>query len=51
MPARRAWRSYKFASLSVSVFSVSQVGLALMGDTAVHNAVWAHVTMAFELNF
>ena len=35
-PARRAWRSYKFASLdfSVFVFSVSEVGLPLMGDTA-----------------
>ena len=38
-PARRAWRSYKFASLDFSVFfflffSVSKVGLPLMGDTA-----------------
>ena len=31
-PASRAWRSYKFASLNFSgVFSVSQVGLPLMG--------------------
>ena len=51
-PARRAWRNYKFASLRFSVlFSVSQVGLPLMGDTAVRTAVWAHVTTAFELNF
>ena len=37
-PARSAWRSYKFASLDFSgvFFSVSQVGLPLMGDTAVH---------------
>ena len=39
-PARRAWRSYKFASLDFSVFflfffSVSKVGLPLMGYTAV----------------
>ena len=34
-PARRAWRSFKFASLDFSVFfSVSEVGLPLMGDTA-----------------
>ena len=34
-PARRAWRSYKFASLDFSgFFSVSEVGLPLMGDTA-----------------
>ena len=38
-PARRAWRSYKFASLDFSVFfflffSVSKVGQPLMGDTA-----------------
>ena len=33
-PSRRAWRSYKFASLKFSV-SVSQTGLPLMGDTAV----------------
>ena len=39
-PVRRAWRSYKFASLRFSVlFSVSQVGLPLMGDTAVRTAV------------
>ena len=39
-PARRAWRSYKFASLGFSVlFSVSQVGLPLMGDTAVRTGV------------
>ena len=30
---------------------MSQVGLPLMGDTAVRTAVWAHVTTAFELNF
>ena len=37
-PARRAWRSYKFAPLDFSVFfffSVSKVGLPLMGYTAV----------------
>ena len=35
-PARRAWRSYKFASLDFSgFFSMSKVGLPLMGDTAV----------------
>ena len=35
-PARRAWRSYKFASLGFSggFFWVSEVGLPLMGDTA-----------------
>ena len=36
-PARRAWWSYKFASLEFFVFfffSVSKVGLPLMGDTA-----------------
>ena len=38
-PARRAWRSYKFASLDFSVFfflffSVSKVGQPLMGDAA-----------------
>ena len=39
-PARRAWRSYKFASLRFSVlFSVSQVGLPLMGVTAVHSCL------------
>ena len=39
-PARRAWRSYKFALLRFSiVFSVLQVGLPLMGDTAVRTAV------------
>ena len=32
-------------------FWVSKVGLPLMGDTAVHTAVWARVTTAFELNF
>ena len=38
--ARRAWRSYKFASLRFSVlFSVSQVGLPLMGVTAVHSCL------------
>ena len=30
---------------------MSQVGLPLMGDTAVHTAVWARVITAFELNF
>ena len=51
-PARRAWQSYKFTSLGFSVlFSVSQVGLPLMGDTAVRTGVWPHVTTAFELNF
>ena len=36
--ARRAWRSYKFAWLRFSVlFSVSQVGLPLIGVTAVHS--------------
>ena len=41
-PARRAWRSYKFASLDFSVFfffSVSKVGLPLMGVTAVHSCL------------
>ena len=39
-PARRAWRSYKFASLRFSVlFSLSQVGLPLMGVTAVHGCL------------
>ena len=43
-PARRAWRSYKFASLDFSVFfffffSVSKVGLPLMGYTAVHSCL------------
>ena len=39
-PARRAWRSYKFASLRFSVlFLVSQVGLPLMGVTAMHNCL------------
>ena len=34
-PARRAWRSYKFASLGFSgFFSVSEVGVPLMGNTA-----------------
>ena len=36
-PARRTWRSYKFTSLDFSVFfffSVSKVGLPLMGATA-----------------
>ena len=36
-PARRAWRSYKFAPLLFfSFFPVSKVGAPLMGDTAVH---------------
>ena len=36
-PARRAWRSYKFAPfLFFSFFPVSKVGAPLMGDTAVH---------------
>ena len=41
-PARRAWRSYKFASVDFSVlffFSVSKVGLPLMGYTAVHSCL------------
>ena len=41
-PARRAWRNYKFASLGFSVFfffSVSKVGLPLMGVTAVHSCL------------
>ena len=44
-PARRARRSYKFASLRFSVlFSVSQVGLPLMGVTAVHSCL-SHVRL------
>ena len=51
-PARRAWRSYKFGGFCFFIFFwVSKVGLPLMGDTAVHTAVWARVTTAFELNF
>ena len=33
-PARRVWRSFKFAPF-LGFFSVSKVGLPLMGDTAV----------------
>ena len=35
-PARRAWRSYKFAAFFL-FFLVSKVGLPHMGHTAVHN--------------
>ena len=38
LPARRAWRSYKFGGFCF-FFGVSKVGLPLMGDTAVHTAV------------
>ena len=34
-PARRAWRSFKFAPF-LFFFSVSEVGAALTGDTAEH---------------
>ena len=44
-PARRAWRSYKFAPFLV-FFSVSKVGTPLMGDTAVHS-----LSHDFKLNF
>ena len=30
---------------------MSKVGLPLMGDTAVHTAIWARVITAFKLNF
>ena len=51
-PARRAWRSYKFGGFCfIFFFGCRKVGLPLMGDTAVHTAVWARVTTAFELNF
>ena len=33
-PARRAWRSIKFAPVLFYFFSVSKVGQPLMGDTA-----------------
>ena len=33
-PARRAWRSIKFAPFLFYFFPVSKVGLPLMGDTA-----------------
>ena len=47
-PARRAWRSFKFASLNFSVlFSVSQVGLPLMGDTAADIAYGLRKTHCF----
>ena len=46
-PARRAWRSYKFAPfLFFSFFPVSKVGAPLMGDTAVHS-----LSHDFKLNF
>ena len=48
-PARRGWRSFKFAPFLF--FSESKFELPLMGDTAVHTAVGARVTTAFELNF
>ena len=35
-PARRTWRSYKFAPF-LGFFPVSKVGAPLMGDTAVHS--------------
>ena len=44
-PARRAWRSYKFAPF-LFFFSVSKVGAPLMGDTAVHS-----LSHDFKLNF
>ena len=43
-PARRAWRSYKFAPFVF--FPVSKVGAPLMGDTAVHS-----LSHDFKLNF
>ena len=48
--AHRAWRSYKFAAFCF-FWGVSEVGLPLMGDAAVHTAASARVTTAFELNF
>ena len=49
-PARRAWRSYKFASLRFSVlFSVSQVGLPLMCVTAVDSCLAEHVAKTHHL--
>ena len=44
-PARRAWRSYKFAPF-LFFFPVSKVGAPLMGDTAVHS-----LSHDFKLNF
>ena len=45
-PARRAWRSYKFAPFLFVFFPVSKVGAPLMGDTAVHS-----LSHDFKLNF
>ena len=46
-PARRAWRSYKFASLDFSFFGVRSWA-AVHGGYRWHQVVWAYLNTAFN---